>query len=113
MYLHQVSGGRSWWTPCTYIKYLEVVVGERDVAVSPGGGPSDRLLHVMFYVQRELLHTQLLLEIDKLVYIYYIKVKSAYKEPAYNELPVIRNWFLFPNLYQGTSLLYIYKELRL
>ena len=25
--------------------------------------------------------------------------KSAYKEPAYKELLVIRNWFLFPNLY--------------
>jgi len=37
-------------------------------------------------------------------------VKFAYKEPAYNELPVIRNWFLFPNLKQGTSSLYVYKE---
>ena len=26
-------------------------------------------------------------------------VKSAYKEPAYKELLVIRNWFLFPSLY--------------
>jgi len=25
-------------------------------------------------------------------------VKSAYKEPAYYELPVIRNWISFPNL---------------
>jgi len=40
-------------------------------------------------------------------------VKSAYKEPAYKELPVIRNRFSFPNLYQKTSLLYVYKELRL
>ena len=30
-------------------------------------------------------------------------VMSAYKEPAYKELLVIRNLFLFPNHYQGTS----------
>jgi len=34
---------------------------------------------------------------------------SAYKEPAYKELPAIRNWLWFPNLYYG----YVYKELRL
>jgi len=42
-------------------------------------------------------------------------VKSAYKEPAYKELPVIRNWFSLPNLYQGTtkhSSLYLSKELQ-
>ena len=27
--------------------------------------------------------------------------------------PLIRNWFSFPNLYQGTCPLYVYKELRL
>jgi len=43
----------------------------------------------------------------------HITVKSAHKEPANKELPVIRNWLLFLNLYQGTSSLYIYKELRL
>jgi len=37
-------------------------------------------------------------------------VKSPYKEPAYKELLVIRNRFPFPNLYQGTSLLYAYKK---
>ena len=37
-------------------------------------------------------------------------VKSAYKEPDNKELPVIRNYFSFPNLQQGTSLLYVYKE---
>jgi len=42
----------------------------------------------------------------------YITVESAYKESAYKELPVIRNWFYFPNLYQGTSSLHVYKELR-
>ena len=42
-----------------------------------------------------------------------ITVESAYKEPAYKELPVIRNWFYFPELYQGTSSLHVYKELRL
>jgi len=40
-------------------------------------------------------------------------VKSAYKEPAYKDLPVIRIWFLFPNLKQETSSPYVYKELRL
>jgi len=39
-------------------------------------------------------------------------VESAYKEPAYKELPVIRNWFYFPELYQGTRSLHVYKELR-
>jgi len=34
------------------------------------------------------------------LYVYY-SVKCAYKEPAYKDLPVIRNWFSFPNLYQG------------
>jgi len=34
-------------------------------------------------------------------------VKSAYKELAYKELPVIRNWSSFPNLNQWTSLLNI------
>jgi len=29
-----------------------------------------------------------------------ITVKSAYKESAYKERPVIGNWFSFPNLYQ-------------
>ena len=29
-------------------------------------------------------------------------VKSVYKKPAYKECLVIRNWFSFPNLYQGT-----------
>jgi len=44
-----------------------------------------------------------------------ITVESAYKEPAYKELPVIRNWFYFPELYQGTtcSSLHVYKKLRL
>jgi len=42
-----------------------------------------------------------------------IIVKSTYKEPAYKELPVIRNWFSFPNLYHETSSLYVYKELML
>ena len=26
--------------------------------------------------------------------------KSAYKEPAYKELPLITNWFSFPNIYK-------------
>jgi len=39
-------------------------------------------------------------------------VRSAYKEPAYKEMLDIRNWFSFSNLEQGTSTLYIYKELR-
>jgi len=38
-------------------------------------------------------------------------VKSAYKEPALKELPAIGNWFSFPNIYQGTSSQYGYKEL--
>jgi len=38
-------------------------------------------------------------------------VKSTYKEPAYKELLVIRNWFQFLNHYQGTSSIYVYKEL--
>ena len=42
-----------------------------------------------------------------------ITVKSAYNEPAYKELQIIRNKFAFPNLFQGTSSLYVYKELRL
>jgi len=25
-------------------------------------------------------------------------VKSAYKEPAYKEFPIVKNWFSFPNL---------------
>jgi len=36
----------------------------------------------------------------------YVKVntlKSDYKEPAYKELPFIRNRFSFPNHYQGIS----------
>jgi len=37
-------------------------------------------------------------------------VKSTYKEPAYKELPVIRNWILFPNLTQVTSSPYVYKN---
>ena len=41
-------------------------------------------------------------------------LKSAYKESAYKkELQVITNLFLFPNLYQETTLPYIFKELRL
>ena len=40
-------------------------------------------------------------------------VQSSYKEPAYKKFLVIRIWFLFPNMYQGTSLKYIYKVLRL
>jgi len=40
-------------------------------------------------------------------------VNYVYKEPAYNELHVIRNWFSFPNIHQGTSSLYVYNELRL
>jgi len=40
-------------------------------------------------------------------------VKSTYKEPAYKELPVIRNWFSFPNRYQGNSSLYVDKKLQL
>jgi len=38
---------------------------------------------------------------------------SAYTEPAYKELPIIRKWFYFTNLYQGTSSLYVYKELHI
>jgi len=38
---------------------------------------------------------------------------STYKKPAYKELLVIRHWFLFSYLYQGTSSLYVYRELRL
>ena len=34
------------------------------------------------------------------VKVYRYTVESAYKEPAYKELPVLRNWFSFPNLYQ-------------
>ena len=30
-------------------------------------------------------------------------VNFAHKEPSYKELPGIRNWFSFPNFYQGTS----------
>jgi len=43
--------------------------------------------------------------------------EPAYKEHAYKELVykeqllVIRNWFLFHNLYQGTSSMFDYKEL--
>ena len=40
-------------------------------------------------------------------------VKSAYRKSAYKKIPVIRYWFSFPNHYQGTSSLYVYKELRL
>ena len=47
----------------------------------------------------------------KFRWIHIHTVKSAYKEPAYKELPVIRNWFLFSNPYQETISLYIYKEL--
>jgi len=36
-------------------------------------------------------------------------VKSACKEPAYKELLVIRNWFSFPNIYQGTIVLDVNK----
>ena len=39
--------------------------------------------------------------------------EPVYKEPIYKELPFIRNWFSFPNLYQGTISLYLYKELQL
>jgi len=39
-----------------------------------------------------------------------ITVMSAYKEPAYKELLVIRNWFSFPNPKQETSSLYVNKE---
>jgi len=40
--------------------------------------------------------------------------KSAYKEPAYKELPLIKNWFSFQSQYlQGTSSLYVYNEPRL
>jgi len=37
----------------------------------------------------------------------------SYEEPANKELPVIMNGFSFPNPYQGTGSLYVYKELRL
>jgi len=37
-------------------------------------------------------------------------VKSAYKEPAYKELLVVRNWFSLPNLYLGIGSLNVYKE---
>ena len=37
----------------------------------------------------------------------------AYKKPAYKELPVKRNLFLFTNLKQGTSSLYVYKDFTL
>jgi len=40
-------------------------------------------------------------------------VYSAYKEPASKELLVTGNYFLFTNLYEGTSSPYVYKELRL
>ena len=40
-------------------------------------------------------------------------IQSAYKEPTYKELLVIRNWFSFTNIYHETSSLYVYKELRL
>ena len=40
-------------------------------------------------------------------------VNSAYNEPAYKKLLVIRNCCSFPNLYQGTSLFYVYQEHRL
>ena len=40
-------------------------------------------------------------------------VEFDYKEPTYKELSVIRNWFSFHNLKEGTSLPYAYKELRL
>ena len=39
-------------------------------------------------------------------------VKPGYKELAYKELPVIRNRFSFPNVYQWTSSFYVYKKLR-
>ena len=32
-----------------------------------------------------------------------ITAKSPYKEPAYMELPVIKNWFSFPNQYKETN----------
>jgi len=51
---------------------------------------------------------------SKSTYIYMYTVKSAYKCPPitlYKELPFIRNWFSFPNHYQGMSSLYVYKEL--
>jgi len=40
-------------------------------------------------------------------------VKSAYKEPAYKDLPVIRNWITLPNLYEETSSLNVNREFRL
>jgi len=36
-------------------------------------------------------------------YTMLITLQSPDKEPAFKELPFIRNWFLFPNFYQGTS----------
>jgi len=45
------------------------------------------------------------------VIVFAFTVESANKEPTYKELPVIRNYFYFPNLYQGTSSLHVYKEL--
>jgi len=39
-------------------------------------------------------------------------VMCAYKEPAFQELPVITNYFSFSNLKQRTCLLYVYKEPR-
>jgi len=47
------------------------------------------------------------------VFAPFSQVKFAYKEPAYKEVPVIKNGYLFPNLYQGTSSLYVTMELRL
>ena len=38
--------------------------------------------------------------------------QSTYTESAYNKLPVKRKQVSFPNLYQGTSSLYVYRELR-
>jgi len=67
-----------------------------------------RFTHLITYL---LAHLSIFLSV---LYVwFYVTVQSAYKEPAYKELLVIRNLFSFHNLYQGTSSLYVYKELRL
>jgi len=68
---------------------------------------SDGLSVVLVNVQKiKALKTELFV-----VMIY--TAKSVYKEPAYKELPVIRNLHSIPNLNKCTNSLYIYKEFRL
>jgi len=44
-------------------------------------------------------------------YNFFLSSNSAYNQPADKKLLVIRNWVAFLKLYQGSSLLYINKEL--